>query len=70
MKNKISNTYKQESKASDKPHLIPGSVIMLDEFNAPEQPGETIAFREVMKDIKYSVRCSKYMKDRTFIIIK
>ena len=53
-----------------KPHLIPGSVIMLDEFNAPEQPGETIAFREVMKDIKYSVRCSKYMKDRTFIIIK
>tara|TARA_B100000315_G_C14438231_1_gene523446 strand:+ start:175 stop:942 length:768 start_codon:yes stop_codon:yes gene_type:complete len=52
------------------PHLIPGSVIMLDEFNAPEQPGETIAFREVMKENKYSVIRSKYINDRTFIIME
>ena len=55
---------------SIKQNLIPGSVIMLDEFNAPDQPGETIAFRDVMNDCNYSVRRSKYINDRTFIIIK
>ena len=28
-----------------KNHLIPGSIILLDEFNWVEAPGETIAFR-------------------------
>jgi len=53
-----------------KSYLIPGSVLMLDEFNSPEQPGETIAFREIMKDTRYSVLRSKYINDRTFIIIE
>lgn len=52
------------------PHLLPGSVIMLDEFNNRDYPGETIAFKEVFRDIKYKVKKSKFMTDRTFIIIK
>lgn len=53
-----------------KPHLLPGSVIMLDEFNSQEYPGETIAFKEIFGDVKYSIRRSKIMTDRTFVIIE
>jgi len=52
-----------------KPHVERGSVIMLDEFNSPDYPGETIAFTEVFKSAKYSVRRSRFMTDRTFIIM-
>ena len=52
-----------------KPHLIPGSVLMLDEFNNRDYPGETRAFKEVFKGISYRVKKSRYMTDRTFIII-
>ena len=52
------------------PHVVPGTVIMLDEFNANEYPGETIAFKEVFKDIKYSLKRSKYITDRTLLTIK
>ena len=52
------------------PHLLPGSIIMLDEFNNRDYPGETIAFKEVFKDIRYKVKKSKFMTDRTFIIVE
>ena len=52
-----------------KPHLIPGSVIMLDEFNNSIQPGETIAFRELFNNYKYTIHKSRYMTDRTIVII-
>jgi hypothetical protein len=51
------------------PHLVPGSVIVLDEFNYPEAPGETIAFREVFKGVKYSIRKSKFIADKTIVTI-
>ncbi len=50
--------------------LIPGSVLMLDEFNNHDYPGETIAFQEVFDGVKYKVKTSKYMPDRTFIILE
>lgn len=53
-----------------KPHLLPGSVIMLDEFNNRDYPGETLAFKEVFKDIRFNVKKSKFMTDRTFIIME
>lgn len=52
-----------------KPHLVRGSVVMLDEFNSHDYPGETIAFKEVFKDAKHSLRRSRFMTDRTFIIM-
>jgi hypothetical protein len=52
-----------------KPHLISGSVLMLDEFNNPDYPGETRAFKEVFNKVPYKAVKSKYMNDRTFIII-
>jgi hypothetical protein len=53
-----------------RPHLIPGSVIVLDEFNYPEAPGETIAFKEVFKDVKYTIKKSKYITDKSIVFIK
>lgn len=53
-----------------KPHLVPGSVVMLDELNNKDYPGETRAFKEVFKSMKYRVKKSQFMMDRTFIIIE
>lgn len=52
-----------------KPHLVPGSVLMLDEFNNRDYPGETRAFKESFKDVSYRVKKSRFMTDRTFIIV-
>ncbi|MEQ8390865.1 MAG: crotonobetainyl-CoA--carnitine CoA-transferase [Thalassospira sp.] len=53
-----------------KPHLISGSVLMLDEFNSKDYPGETLAFKEVLSDIKFEFRKSRYMTDRTILIVQ
>lgn len=53
-----------------KPHLISGSVIMLDEYNNVDYPGETRAFKEVFKDVSFKAKKSQYMTDRTFIIME
>jgi hypothetical protein len=53
-----------------KPSLVPGSVVMLDELNNKDYPGETRAFKEVFKNMKYRVKKSQFMTDRTFIIIE
>ena len=42
-----------------KNHLIPGSVILLDEFNWVEAPGESLAFKEVFGDKGYKIEKSK-----------
>ena len=53
-----------------KPSLVPGSIVMLDELNNKNYPGETRAFKEVFKGMKYRVKKSQFMTDRTFIIIE
>jgi hypothetical protein len=52
-----------------KPHLIRGSVIMLDELNSREYPGETLAFKEIFKNAGFTLKKSKYMTDRTIAIM-
>jgi len=51
-------------------HLIPGSLILLDEFNSSEAPGETIAFKEVFGSSGYTIKKSKYFADRSLVFIK
>jgi len=53
-----------------KSHVVPGSVILLDELNSDQMPGETIAFREVFKDVSYELKNSKFLPDRTMMIIR
>jgi hypothetical protein len=52
-----------------KPHLIKGSVIMVDEFNSMNSPGETVAFKKVFSLGKFIFKRSRYMADRTFAIL-
>lgn len=52
-----------------KPNLVRGSVVMLDELNWKRYPGETIAFKEAFKDEKFTLKTSRYMPDRTFLIM-
>ena len=53
-----------------RPHLVPGSVILLDEFNYPEAPGETIAFKEAFHNVPFTIRKSRYITDKSIVILK
>lgn len=50
--------------------LMPGSVIVLDELNDPRYPGETVAFREWIKNRPYEILRSEVLPDRTFVTLK
>lgn len=52
------------------PYLTKGSIIILDELNFPDMPGETIAVREVIGLDKYKIRRSKYTPDRCYLTIE
>jgi hypothetical protein len=52
------------------PYLTKGSVIAMDELNAEEFPGETIAFKEIIGLDKYRLVRSKYLPDRTYLIVE
>jgi hypothetical protein len=52
-----------------RPHLTRGSVLALDELAAPEFPGETVAFREVFGLDRVELRRSRYLPDRTYLVV-
>lgn len=54
------------------PHLLPGSILLMDELNFKEYPGASIAFKEFIFEnkIQIEVHTSKTMKDRSIIIYK
>ena len=52
------------------PHLIPGSVVLMDELTWSDSPGEAIAFKEVFRDANYSIRRSRYTPERAIIVMK
>lgn len=52
-----------------KPYLTRGSVIAMDELNCAEFPGETVAFKEVFGLDKYKIVRSKFLPDRSYIVI-
>jgi hypothetical protein len=51
------------------PHLVPGSVIAIDELNCPDFPGETQAVAEVLGFTRHRYFRSKYLPDRTYVVI-
>jgi hypothetical protein len=53
-----------------KPRLIKGSVIAFDELNSAEYPGETQAAREVLGLDRHTVRQSRFLPDRSYLIIE
>lgn len=54
------------------PHLVPGSVLLMDELNFKSYPGASIAFKEFVsaRRVDYEVRTSRFMRDRAIVIYK
>jgi hypothetical protein len=53
-----------------RPYLVKGSVLAMDELNSPDFPGETQAVREALGLSKYPMYRSKYLPDRSYMIIE
>jgi hypothetical protein len=53
-----------------KPHLVRGSVIAMDELNSRDFPGETIALKEVVGLQKCEIRRSRFLPDRSYLIVE
>jgi hypothetical protein len=53
-----------------KPHLVPGSVLLFDELTWSEAPGEAIAFKEVLKDVDFTIEKSKFYPSKAIVTIK
>ena len=47
---------------------VKGSVIVFDELNREEYPGETIALKELVDLNKVRIKKSTILPDRTFLI--
>lgn len=54
------------------PHLLPGSVLLMDELNFKEYPGASIAFKEFVAEnhLDIEIHMSKLMRDRAIVIYK
>lgn len=52
-----------------RPHLTRGSVLAMDELNSADFPGETIALKEVIGLDRYRVVRSRFLPDRSYIVI-
>jgi len=52
-----------------KPHLVPGSVILLDEFCWSEAKGEAIAFKEIFKPGEYRIEKSDFTPMRAIVTV-
>jgi hypothetical protein len=52
------------------PHLVKGSVLAIDELNCPEFPGETQAVEEVLGFRRHRYLRSKFLPDRTYVVIE
>lgn len=51
------------------PHLFQGSIVVLDELNAPDLPGETLALMDTWGLTKYKINKSKFMPGRSYLTI-
>lgn len=51
-------------------HLVRGSVLAMDELNCPEFPGETIALKEVLGLDRYRIQRSRFLPDRSYLIVE
>jgi hypothetical protein len=53
-----------------RPHLMRGSLIAMDELNSRDFPGETIALKEVIGLDKCQIVRSRFLPDRSYLIIE
>jgi hypothetical protein len=53
-----------------RPHLVRGSVLAMDELNCADFPGETVALREVLGLDRYRLQRSRFLPDRSYLIVE
>ena len=53
-----------------KPHLVPGSVILLDELTWAESPGEAVAFKEVFQRSEYVIEKCQLYPSKSIVTIR
>lgn len=53
-----------------RPHLIRGSVLAMDELNSRDFPGETIALKEVIGLERCKIFRSRFLPDRSYIVVE
>ena len=53
-----------------RPHLMRGSIIAMDELNSRDFPGETVALKEVIGLDKCEIVRSRFLPDRSYLIIE
>ncbi len=53
-----------------RPHLVSGSVILLDELTWKESPGEALAFKEVFERGEYTIEKCKLYPSKSIITIR
>lgn len=56
--------------AAIKPHLMPGSVILLDELTWKESPGEALAFKEVFSRGEYAIEKCQLYPSKSIVTIR
>ena len=52
-----------------RPHLLPGSVLLFDELTWAGAPGEAIAFKEVFKDVRYTIEKCQFYPSKSLVTI-
>ena len=52
-----------------RPYLARGSVIAMDELGSKDFPGETVAFREAIGLDRYRLVRSRFLPDRSYVVI-
>ncbi|NUU03884.1 class I SAM-dependent methyltransferase [Herbaspirillum robiniae] len=53
-----------------KPHLVSGSILLMDELTWPESPGEAIAFKEVFSKDEYTLEKCELYPSKCIVTIK
>lgn len=53
-----------------KPHLVPGSVILFDELTWNGAPGESIAFQETFRDLKYRIEKCRHYPSKSIVTLQ
>lgn len=54
---------------SIRPHLMPGSVLLFDELTWAGAPGEAIAFKEVFRNVRYSIEKSALYPSKSIVTV-
>jgi hypothetical protein len=49
------------------PHTVPGSVLLFDELTWAGAPGEAIAFKEVFRDVRYSIEKCQFYPSKSLV---